>query len=1058
MKITVQVLSILLLTSILACPVGAVAEDSTNRVLGASFPALSPDGATLVFSYQADLWTVPADGGIARRLTVHEADDSHPVFSPDGKWIAFSSDRFGNGDVFLMSALGGEPRRLTFHSSDDSVTGFTPDGKSVVFHSRRDWLRHRIWTVPIDGGDPVVINRESGGSGIISPDGKFLAFTYGYVDLYRKGYHGNGDNDIWIRDLEKNTILQVTEYDGVDRNPVWAPDSHSLYFISDRETGIFNIWNLNLTSGEKTQVTRFEDGHLYWPTLSRDGSTLVFLHDFTLMKSDLQGSTAEIPIETASDFRSSLIKPLTFSSESDQVAFATDDKQIAISTHGEIFAFDKEGKEAVRLTENAARDGNPVWSPESDALFFISDRSGTRSIYRIDSTEKDQKNLTKARFRKVSPVLEETYPIDSFIVSPDGKTLVYNTYKGELYAAGIDGKNARLLHTGYMIEHLLFSPDSRWIAFTEEVFDWNREVFILALETGETHRISYMAGDEFLPFFTQDGKRLIFSAAQYHRDDDIYGVWLTYEEDEKYRDDDEKDEKNGEDKPGDKPSKKGNKEKDKKEEESKKVVPVKIDFDEIHKRVKKIAATEGDDIALTVSPDGKTILFKSNCVDDWKLYGLTDADKKGKIGELAGINVWNLRYTGDGSSVFYRTEKGQIGTLNPESGKTEPISFSGKMDVDVRAEFHQMYTETWNVMKYMFYDADLHGADWDAVYARYLPLVDHARSTREFHHAVRMMLGELNASHLGIWKNGGHGGGDKTGYLGVRVGSFIPGKGFPVTDVIKNSPADRMESRINTGDIITAINREAVGEEKTLAELLNETVGKKTDVSLMTAGKTPARRTVTLKPVGSWANETLAYEDWVDDNRKKVDELSNGRIGYAHILGMTGRYLRQFERELFGLNIDKEALVIDVRYNHGGNIHNELLTLLTGDPFGYSIPRDGGKQFHPPYKWLKPSTLLINEWSFSDAEVFPNGYQILGIGKVIGTQTWGGVIGTGGMKLLDGSWFRIPFVGWYNLDGTNMENRGALPDIEIDNFPTELEDGKDTQLDKAVEVLLEELK
>ncbi|MBN2054197.1 PD40 domain-containing protein [bacterium] len=1045
----------------LLASLSTAAYAAAEEVLGAMSPMLSPDGRTLVFSYQGDIWTASSEGGTARRLTVHEAEEVSPAFSPDGRWIAFSSNRFGNMDVFVMTADGGEPRRLTYNSSDDEVVCFSPDSGGVLFESYRDWLRFRMWKVPVEGGEPVCINKEEGAEGRLSPDGSRLLFIYNYMGPYRKGYRGPSNGDLWIRDLEKDAIERITDYDGVDRDPLWTPGGDAVLFVSDRDSSVFNIWKKDLATGTLQPVTAFTSGNIFSPEVAFDGSAVVYVHDFEICRTTMAGATTRIPLQTASDYRSNLTRIMDFAGKADEVAWSPDEKQAAFIQHGEVFAVSMDGGEAMRLTVTPARESDLAWHPDGESLYFLSDTSGVTGIYRVVSDQADEKRLYKARFHKVEEIVREEDPILYARMSPDGKTLVYFVDGRGLFRCDTDGAHRRpciQYDAFYRIVDVGFSPDSKWLTYSRDTSGWNFDVYLLDLAGGREWNVSRNASYCFEPRFSPDGKRLFYTSYD-DEDAEIYAVWLTLEEHQKYRDDEEdKDKDKGKAKPDDEDKdkkKRKDKEKDVEEPEEKKpeVPEVKIDLEGIHERVERLIHTSGDDRHPSVSPDGKTLLFVSDALDSSKLYAY-DVKKK-SIREVADLDASQLTWSRDGDKVFYARGDG-FGTLDPKSGQASPVSFNGSLTIDVQAEYLQMYREAWMTLKYNFYDGAMHGVDWDAVYAYYLPLVRHCRSSREFQHAVNMMLGELNASHLGIWNSDGMSGKD-TGFLGVRLGGYEKGKGYLVTDVIENTPADRVESMILPGEFLHAINRTELSPVEPMANLLEGTVGKLTDIEIVAMEGKDRKRTVTLKPIRLHEFTEAGYEAWIKENERLVNVWSEGAVGYVHIRSMSQRSLRRFERDVFGRNWDRQALVIDVRYNPGGYIHNELIDLLDGEAFGYSVPRNGQPMYHPIFKWRKPTSLLINERSFSDAEVFPNAYQTLGLGTVVGMPTFGGVIGTGGRRLLDGSWFRVPTTGWYTIDGRNMENTGATPDVMVDRSPTEIEDGRDSQLKKAVELLLEEI-
>lgn len=1021
-------------------------------IIGAHSPSLSPDSLTVIFTYQGDVWEAPSVGGVARRLTVHDSDDFAPVYSPDGKWIAFSSTRTGRADVYLMSAEGSEPRRLTYHSSDDVVIAFSPDSQYVFFESGRDWLADAIWRVAIMGGEPEQVLKEECSAGRLSPDGTYLAAHIGYFDIYRKGYRGHANSDLWLRSMQSGELTQLTDFPGTDAAPLWAPDGQSLYFLSDREYDALNIWELTLATKAVKPVTTLSSGLLYDAELNRTGDRFVFVHEHKIKTCGLDGVITEIPVQTAADYRSEKIEKLSFNDLADEVAFTAPGEEAVFSYHGELFAVGKKGGEARRLTQTAARESAPRWRLNGSEVFFISDRTGTPGIYSVKSTDAPEQRLSKARFFETRPIVTPEKPVTQFVVTPDEKSLVYVVKEDGLSISDLKGTNPRLLLKDDAIDSLTCSPDGRWVAYAKSAYENEWDVFVLRLATGEEYNLTKMVGEEYNPQFSPDGKRLTFMWT-FENQTDLYYVWLTKKEHELYREDLEEDPKAS--KPaGAKdslPDKAAAKDKAEPKPEPPEVV---IDVDRIWERCQPLIATQDYDKQGMVSPDGKRVVFTANPLGKWGVYLYEEKTKDFK--KLADIEPRSLTWTTKGDSVCYFGTDRRFGTIDPETGVVSPISFSATMEVNTQNEFAQMYRETWNCIKYYFYDQTFHGADWDMAYQLYLPLLEHARSTREFHHVVRLLTSELNASHLGIWKNGGREV-EETGCLGVRLGAFKPGLGYLIQDVVPGSPADRVASKLKSGEYLYAINRVVIDPLVPIASQLNQTVGKLTDLEVKSSSPKPVTRTVSLKPISGGDYHALAYQQWVERNRALVDSLSNNRIGYVHISSMSRHALRTFDRETFAQYYEKEALLIDVRYNPGGYIHNELIGLLTGDLFGYYQERNQPKMPQPGHVWRKPSALVINQHSFSDAEVFPNAYQILKIGKVIGMPTFGGVIGTGGISLLDGSWFRVPSTGWFTRDGVNMENTGAFPDIISKQHPSESWQGKDSQLATAVQTLLEEL-
>lgn len=1025
--------------------------------VGVSGLAVSPDGKTVAFSLQGDLWSVPAAGGTARRLTVHPGDDLAPAFSPDGRHIAFSSNRHGNHDVFIMDSGGGVPRQLTFDSSDDMVTQFAPSGQWIIFNSYRDFREYVTWKVPAAGGQPSRLCPLESGHGKLSPDESAFVYQKGFTGSYRQGYRGPSATNLWLYDFKTKTSTRLTDTQWSDRNAVWAGNNNSLYFISD-QTGPQNIYRMDVASGNITGLTAFDGGLISEIACPSSGEPVFFRKDARIWQAARDGSVQELAIDVPADRRRTVEETLEFAS-CGELAVSPGGDQLIIEHRGDLFALAPDGGETTVLTETPFREKCPRWHPSENQLFYISDRTGNGEIYRLSPDDGDRTRFYKARFFKETKLLTSDVPIEYLEITPDGKQIIYLTIDGQLTICGINGDSPRVLLENTYVYNLSVSPDSQWTAFLKDYRGLHFDTWLMHLESGRMVRVSKLHGHDSEVRFSPDGKQLLMVSG-YQGDNEIYAVWLSQKDHEKYRDEEDDDDTggNGAEQSGTDKKSSSRNGSDAEKEDTGKVTPLVVDTEAIHERVRVLIDWPSSDAMPVLVSDGKVLLFKSDAQGKNKLYkGDFDGKDVTKINELAEINPDQILAGDSENTVFFRSGD-TIGRLDVTSGKQTPIPIRGKIRINRTAEFLQMYREAWFTIKYQFYDPDLHGADWNGAYQRYLPLVQTARTAREFRDAVQRLVGELNASHLGIF--GGDDptiSGNTTGRTGLRLGRFQDGLGYEVIDVVPETPAHRVDSRIHVGEYIHAINRNVLNPETPLAVYLNDTVDKSVDIEVRQAGKPSASRTVTLKPLSPWRYHQKAYDYWVKNNRDMVNRLSGGRIGYVHIQSMGHRSLDRFRREIFGVQWDMDAMIIDVRGNPGGYIHNELIQHLYGERFGWSKSRLQAAKDHPDYVWRKPSVVLIDERSFSDAEVFPNGYQQLGLGKVIGIPTFGGVIGTGGFHLLNGAWFRLPWVGWYTRDGRNMENTGAVPDIVVERQPTEQIEGRDSQIERAVTELLSEL-
>jgi tricorn protease len=1011
-----------------------------ENVIGLTGLAVSPDGSSLAFSYLGDIWTVPVDGGRARRLTVHPASDRSPIFSPDGQYIAFSSNRFGSMDVFLMEAFGGEPQRLTYHSSNDMVTQFAPSGNYIIFNSYRDYREHVTWKVPVNGGEPSILCPLESVHGKLSSDETMFVYQKGFSGGYRRGYKGPGASNLWLMDINTYQTRTLTETDWIDRNPEWHPDGRSIVYISETN-GVQNVYRMNLETQTITDVTQLAEGLLTDMVVAPNGDRVYFCIDAEAYYTDSEGTIHTIPITAPADRTSDTTEQISFSTCGD-FAVSPDNKQIVIEHRGDLFAISPEGGKTRALTETPWRESNPEWHPDNGALYYLGDRTGKSELYKLTPDDDDRTLYYRARFFNETTVFENDVPITRFSIAPNGEFIIYVQADGAVYQRDIDGYNPERLLDNMHIYSIDFSPDSRWITYLREFGGLHLDTFLFNLETKQEYQVSRLYGRNIDTRFSEDGKQLLVVSGDVCSFD-IYAVWLSRLDHERYEDEDYDDRETDDSS------------EDTNEDTSNETT---IDLPGIHERFRCLVSWHADTQLPWITRDGKTLVFKSNAMGSTHVYAM---DIKGNSVEkprtLAEINPAAFVESSDGGSLFYRTDS-NIGKLDIEAGRTTPITIDGTMQLDRIGEFLQMYNEAWSTIKYGFYDPDLHGVDWDAAYERYLPLFERTRTAWEFRDAVQRLIGELNASHLGI-----SGGDDpglpsvQTGWLGLRLGEFVEGRGYTIRDVVDGTPADRKASAIYPGEYLKAINRVNLTPEKPMATLLNNMVDEWVELEIVNTDKRINNRKVSLKPMSSWQYHTAAYRHWVAQNRQMVDRLSDGTIGYLHIRSMNHSSLEQFRNDVFGLHWDKDALIIDVRGNPGGYIHNDLLRHLTGDSFGVSIPRLGEPKDHPDYVWRKPSVVVMDERSFSDAEVFPNGYQTLGIGKVIGMPTFGGVIGTGGIRLLNNAWFRLPRVGWFTADGRNMENTGAIPDIFVEREPGEELEDRDSQLERAVTELLAEL-
>lgn len=1028
---------------------------TAEEILYARYPTLSPDNQTIAFTYQGDIWTVPVDGGEATRLTVHEAEDIRPQFSPDGNWVMFSSRRFNNYDVFIMPATGGPARRLTVHSSDDYGSGWTPGSDSIIFTSHRN-SRRNIYTTSINGGSPVGLATtawEHLYGGRVSADGSKLLFASGsgLSRWWRRDLRSSLIADLYVQDrtVTPFTSTRLTSHDGHDLWPVLNWETDDVYFVSCRGDWA-QIFMTDLTGKEAAPLTTFDGDGVQWLGSNPQGTKLVFEQGFKIWYLDPSDmGPRPVPIRIATDERRNLVDYKRLSDDVQWFQLSPDGRKVAAIVHGEVYLLPAEDpKLGRRLTETSARERFLCWAPDSRTLFYASDRNGNYDIFALDATTNEERRLTQDE-------LDETKPL----VSPDGRWLVFYRGLRQIVRYDLEKDEETVWVEGAFLDggvemtmEYAWSPDSKWLAYTMGGKTFESNIFATSF-AGEQYNLSLFVDWNYRPLFSPDADYVYFTSNN-RWDRGVYRVHLEpkpieFEEaaiDSLFidtsmdRDDKDDEGKDNEDKAEAEPP------------------VVSIDTTRIDLRREKMVRLDVASEHPVVTPDGKKLLFVAPVLGEPEIWSIKIDEGDEELTQIthSGKGKSQLQVSPDGKRVFY-LEGGVIRSCELESKDCENLSFTAELAVNLVEINHQKFREGWQMLNSYFYDSTFHNTNWDSVRAKYQPVVDHIRSDEEFDNLFLEVLGELRASHLHIYSR------DPnpepavlTGYLGIDWDyASLQSEGvLRIKRVLPHSPAVR--AGLVSGQIVTAIDGTPANAASNINSLLAGTRGRR--LTLTVTDKAGGKGTeIEIKPESGSAEFNHRYEAWVMRNRAIVDSLSNGRLAYLHIRGMNQPSLERFEQELVNVAETKLGAIVDVRFNGGGWTAVHMLGTLVKSPYIMRTFRG-----EPPISenkmrskaWERPLALLINSSSGSNAEIFAEGFRKLQLGPIIGTHTSGAVIGTSSYELIDGTRIRRPSWGAYTTEMEDTDLAPRHPDIVVENLPDDFVNGRDPQLIRAVQELM----
>lgn len=1043
-------------------------------------PAISPDHSEIAFISGSDIWAVPARGGDAHLLVSSPAAESRPIYSPDGKQLAFVSTRTGGGDIYILTIATGDLKRLTFDDGLEQLDAWSPDGKWIYFSTTSHDISgmNDIYRVSIEGGTPMPVSADRYANeffSALSPDGTTLAITARGIassQWWRKGHSHLDESQIWlVHPGAPPRYQQVTDGDAKEMWPMWGPAGKQIFYVSDR-SGAQNIW-ARVPGQPARQVTQFKDGRVLWPNISYDGKEIVFERHFGIWKMDTaSGKVQEVKIVRQGAPDGPAVEHLTLTNQIQELALSPDGKKVAFIVHGEVFAASaKEGGEAMRVTHTPEKESQISWSPDSKSLAYVSDRSGTRHLYLYNFVASTETQLTK-----------DAKDDDTPVFSPDGKLLAFERDGKELRVLDLATKQDRVLATGYLERPPLnserpfvWSPDNRYIAFMNISGKMFKNVEVVAVAGGESKAVSFLAnGGNNTVSWSPDGTYLLFDTGQRTEPGQLARIDLIPRT-PKFREDQFRDlfkeemTKNtspavdaatptGETTP--KPAAKPAVEVAKKTP----VKPVEVVFDGIRERLSLIP-TGLDVNSASISPDGKWALLVANAAGQQNLYvySLDELAKEPAVAKqltAAPGPKRDAQFSPDSKEVFY-LDQGKINVVSLESHQPKPLAVTAEMDVDFAKEKMEVFEQAWTIQRDDFFDKSMNGVNWQAVHDEYAPRIAGAGSPDELRRLLSLMIGELNSSHSGIGAPPGsvH---PEMGKIGLRFDPAefeLHGK-LRISEIIPLSPAD-LSREIKVGDFLLAVDGNFIHAHTNLDELLSHKIGRRVVLTVASSAEGAGQKEVAVKPVNQMTEKGLVYREWVEQRRAYVDKISGGRLGYIHMVDMSSNALERMYLDLDAQNQSHDGVVIDVRNNNGGFVNVYAIDVLARRSYLTFTPRG---LFSAPSRTVlgqraleKPTILVTNQHSLSDAEDFTEGYRTLHLGKVVGEPTAGWIIYTSGAQLIDGSFIRIPFMRVTAHDGTPMEMHPRPVDIAVSNPIGESYTGHDAQLDAAVNALLQQI-
>ena len=1072
--------------AVIAALLATIVVTAQTNPLWMRFCAISPDGKTIAFSYKGDLFTVSAHGGTAYQLTSNAAYDAYPVWSPDGQDIAFASAREGSLDVYLISKNGGTPKRLTTDSGSETPLCFLdngtvlfeatnmPSAKSILFASRSF---PQVYQVSTSGGRARLFSELPMQDLSINSRGDILYHDIkGYEDPFRKHHTSSITRDIWLKQDGKFT--KVTDFNGEDRTPRWAPDGNSYYYLSEQD-GTFNVYK-NTIGGQAKQLTHHKTNPVRFLSLA-DNGTLCYGYNGEIYTLHEGSEPQKVNITINADrSEQELIRQIKRDGAT-TISVSPGGKEIAFVMHGDVYVTSVEYNTTKQITDSPEQERSIDFSPDGRSIVYDSERNGMWQIYQTSIKNKDEKLFTYATDLVEEQLTNTGRTSLQPKYSPDGKSVAFLEDRATLRAIDVKTKTLRTLMDGKYIYSYSdgdvwfeWSPDSRWL-LSSYIGDggWNSQdvALVNASGNGEVHNLTESGYNESNAKWVLGGKAMIFdsdragyrSHGSWGAESDLYIMFfdldayehfkMTKEEKVLQEEAEKEKKKEAEKEKSDKNDKKKDNKKKKGAADEKPAVPaLQFDQENCRDRIARLTVNSSRLGDYVLSKGGDTLYYQAAFEGDMDLWKHDLRENKTEI-VLKGVGHGSMQGDKDMKNLFVCTGKG-IKKIDLAKGKPEPVNFEANFNYKPYQEREYIFNHIWQQVKDKFYVEDIHGVDWEGYrenYKRFLPYIN---NNYDFRDMLSEMLGELNGSHTGARYNP-EGPSLKTAALGLFLDDTYQGNGLKIEEVIKRGPFDVKKTGVTAGCIIEKIDGHDIMSNEDYNWMLDGKAGKPIRVSVFNP-KTGKRFDVNIKAISKGEQSELLYKRWVDRNRALVDSLSGGQLAYVHVKSMDSESFRTVYRELLSdKNRNRKAVIVDERHNGGGWLHDDLCTLLDGKQYQTFVPHGKVVGTDPFNKWTKPSCVLICEDDYSNGHGFPWVYRELGIGKLIGTPVAGTMTAVWWETLIDRSLiFGIPQVGCMDMRGNYCENTPLLPDIEVYNTPEDYLTGHDSQLERAVKEML----